>query len=187
MKRFTLLLLLAVSITTGFGQNLKNAEVYFYGIDFSKVKVYGAEESPSQFLDAFHSINRLFLAEADKYNVGKRLQVYVKGIDLDPVEAVNDDIEKADLIQNGYGGYQLTDEDIASAIRQLPIKEESGIGLVFIAEVLNKSSQRAKYCVTFFDIESRDVIDVWEGKGKAQGFGLRNYWARSVYNMMKSF
>lgn len=186
MKKLVLLFFLAVSLA-GYGQNLKNAEVYFYGIDFSHAKVYGAEESPSQFLEAFYGINRLFLSEPKKYDVGKRLRVQLKGVDLDPVEQVNKDTETTGLILNGFGGYQLTDEQIADAVKQLPLKETSGIGLVFIAEILNKSSQRAKYYATFFDIETRNIIDVWEGKGKAQGFGLRNYWARSVYNMMKSF
>ena len=37
----------------------------------------------------------------------------------------------------------------------------------------------------FFDIATRDILQKREVKGYAEGFGLRNYWARTVYNIIK--
>ena len=42
------------------------SEVRFYGIDFAPVKVVGANETVSEFIDAFGKINNLFLTEPDK-------------------------------------------------------------------------------------------------------------------------
>ena len=42
-----------------------------YGVDYSQVKIFGADESPAQFKDAFRRINELFITEAKKSNVGK--------------------------------------------------------------------------------------------------------------------
>lgn len=43
------------------------SEVRFYGIDFAPVKVVAANETESEFIDAFGKINNLFLTEPDKY------------------------------------------------------------------------------------------------------------------------
>lgn len=48
--------------------------IKFYGVDYSQVKIFGADESPAQFKDAFRRINELFITEAKKYNVGKQLK-----------------------------------------------------------------------------------------------------------------
>jgi len=36
-----------------------------------------------------------------------------------------------------------------------------------------------------FDIATRKILSKREVSGKAGGFGLRNYWAGSVYNIIK--
>ncbi|NDV65504.1 hypothetical protein [Bacteroides sp. 224] len=184
MRKLILLFFVAVSMVS-YGQNNKIQDVTFYGIDFSMTKVYGADETPGQFIQAFHGINRLFLSEPKKYDVCKFLRVDIIGMDLDPVEKLNDKMDVSDLIQNGYGGYVLTDDQIEQEIKKLPIEKTTGTGLVFIAEVLNKASNRGHYKVVYFDLATRDVLEIIDARGVARGFGLRNYWAGSVYNMMK--
>ena len=76
-----LILFLFVSLSTSlfcFGQSksaLKDIQsIKFYGVDYSQVKIFGADESPAQFKEAFRRINELFITEAKKYNVGKQLK-----------------------------------------------------------------------------------------------------------------
>ena len=35
--------------------------IKFYGVDYSQVKIFGADESPIQFKDAFRRINELYI------------------------------------------------------------------------------------------------------------------------------
>jgi hypothetical protein len=37
-----------------------------------------------------------------------------------------------------------------------------------------------------FDIATRDIVAEEEVVGYAGGFGLKNYWARTVFNILKS-
>lgn len=62
MKQLLVLLFLVSSMAC-FGQNkdaLKDiSSVTFYGIDFTRAKVYGAKEGPMQFKYTFDDINKL--------------------------------------------------------------------------------------------------------------------------------
>ena len=77
MKKLILFLFLSTSLFC-FGQGksaLKDIQsIKFYGVDYSQVKIFGADESPAQFKDAFRRINELFITEAKKYNVGKQFE-----------------------------------------------------------------------------------------------------------------
>lgn len=185
MKKLFLSLCLLASTFCMAQTKQKISEVTFYGVDYSLAKVYGASETPGQFLDAFEGINKLFINEAKKYDIAKMLKIKVNDIFLDPVKEQNRKIDRDELIIDGFGGYKVSDDQIAAAVKALPIEQTEGTGMVIIAETLNKASARAFYKVVFFDIESREVIEIWDGKGKARGIGLRNYWAYSVYTMLK--
>ena len=118
MKKLFTLLFLATSMIC-FGQNknfLKEVEsINFYGVDYSAAKVFGAAETPAQFKVAFDGINRLFITEAKKYDVSKKLKVRVNEISLDAVNQVNEAIDPQELMiiakllnkAEAYGSYQV--------------------------------------------------------------------------------
>lgn len=112
--------------------------IKFYGVDYSQVKVFGADESPLQFKDAFRRINELFITEAKKYNVGKQLRKEVTEISLDAVNQVNRNINESELMTTKTK-YSLDKEQIKTAIEALPIQKTPGVGMVFIAQFLDKS------------------------------------------------
>ncbi|MDE8712702.1 hypothetical protein PZH41_26210, partial [Phocaeicola vulgatus] len=90
IKRVTVSLFLVSSMAC-FGQNkdaLKDiSSVTFYGIYFTRAKVYGAKEGPMQFKYTFDDINKLFITEPKKYDIGIRLGV---NVEVTSLEAVND-------------------------------------------------------------------------------------------------
>ena len=81
--------------------------------------------------------------------------------------------------------YSLDKEQINAAIKALPIQKAPGVGMVFIAQFLDKSKNRGTYDVVFFNTETKEIIEDWITEGKARGFGLRNYWAGSIYSALK--
>lgn len=159
-------------------------EFTFFGVDFSHVKVYAAEETPSEFVKAFEGINNLFLTEPDKYIVllEKRLHRPVSCVDIKPSI---DQLQKIDLesLKTLRTVSRFTGDEMSRMVCDLPIAEDlSGTGLVILANCLDKSGPEGHYVFVFFDIDTRDIITAWHTYGDARGFGLRNYWARSVYN-----
>ena len=175
MKKLILFLFLSTSLFC-FGQGksaLKDIQsIKFYGVDYS------------QFKDAFRRINELFITEAKKYNVGKQLKKEVTEISLDAVNQVNENIDLAELM-TAKREYTLSKEQIKAAINALPIQKTPGVGMVFIAQFLDKSNNRGTYEVVFFNTETKEIIEEWITDGKARGFGLRNYWAGSIYSALK--
>ena len=185
MKKLILFLFLSTSLFC-FGQGksaLKDIQsIKFYGVDYSQVKIFGADESPAQFKDAFRRINELFITEAKKYNVGKQLKKEVTEISLDAVNQVNENIDLTELM-TAKREYTLSKEQIKAAINALPIQKTPGVGMVFIAQFLDKSNNRGTYEVVFFNTETKEIIEEWITDGKARGFGLRNYWARGNFTV----
>ena len=166
MKKLILFLFLSTSLFC-FGQGksaLKDIQsIKFYGVDYSQVKIFGADESPAQFKDAFRRINELFITEAKKYNVGKQLKKEVTEISLDAVNQVNENIDLAELM-TAKREYTLSKEQIKAAINALPIQKTPGVGMVFIAQFLDKSNNRGTYEVVFFNTETKEIIEEWLSK-----------------------
>lgn len=188
MKKLITFLLLATSIVC-FGQKkdfLKGVPgINFYGVDYSAAKVFGAAETPAEFKIAFDRINQLFITEAKKYDVGKRLKVKVNQISLNAVDQVNGEIDPEQLMTTRQD-YTLSEQDIKQVVEALPIQPEPGMGMVIIAKLLNKADAYGSYQVVFFDTETKEIIKDWATGGKARGFGLRNYWAGSIHKVINS-
>lgn len=180
MKKLLFMLLCTFSISMLSAQN--NEEIYAYGVDYSYAKVYAADESVEQFAKAFENINMLIITEPEKYDfsriIGKRVEVVIEPMlkvvttsdytNLKSLDSTYEEPKYADIIKN----YNLS--------------QTEGIGLVMVAKVLNKPMSKATYELITFDIATRDILSKREVTGKAGGFGLRNYWAGSIYNVIKS-
>lgn len=188
MKKVLFLFCLLVS-SFAFGQNSNSSkvlgEVYFYGVDFSSARVYGAAETPEQFKKMYTDLNLLFISEAKKYDVAKHLNIDVAKVDLTAVNEVNKQVNPSEIISNTTN-YAFDGNTIEAKIKMLPIKDQKGTGLVIVAELLNKAASQGTYQYVYFDIESRKIISSCVLSGKAGGFGLRNFWAASIYKTLKT-
>lgn len=163
--------------------NLKDIEeLTFFGVDFSMAKVYGADETTGQFKDAFYGINTLFQREPKKYDLDKAFDAKVT-LDLTTAQDLIEQIQKADFVAQN-AGYELTNEEIAEHIRHFDTGNAQGFGSVFIAGLLNKEKGQATYNVVVFDLVTKDIVFNKQFTEKARGFGLRNFWAYSVYKTL---
>ena len=157
----------------------------FYGIDFSKGRVYGATDEPEKLRKAFGDINMLFITEPEKYNVAKFVGKPMNEIRIDAVTNMNDTIP-LDSIKTIVKGHTISDSTIAQTVRDLSIVSYNhGMGLVMIMQTLDKPGELGTFVYVLFDIDTRNVISHWILSGKPVGFGLRNYWAHSVYETLE--
>lgn len=187
MKKIAFFIALLISVSC-FAQNkaaLKDIEaINFYGVDFSKGKVYAASESGDQFKYAFREINTLFISEARKYDVAKFLKKRVLGVYIDDVRT-RIASRSIDDIFTFDSEFSLDDSAIKGILSSLSIKEAGGTGVIIITERVDKTQNRAYYRIVFFDVKTRNIIDSWKSSGKGKGFGLRNFWAHSVREVLK--
>lgn len=161
-------------------------EFTFYGVDYAQVRVFGAREAAEDFVEVFPRINQLLLSEPEKYRVGKRSKKKVKAKTLSAVRQRNQTVNIDSLLLESTNYYVLFQDQIEEEIKSLPLNETEGIGLVVIAELLDKSKARGLYHVVFFDVKTRNIIETWRATGKAGGLGLRNYWANSLVKVLRN-
>lgn len=179
MKRLLFMLLCTFSITILNAQN--NEKIYAYGIDYSYAKVYAADESVEQFTKAFENINMLIVTEPEKYDfsriMGKRVEVVIE-----PMLKIITTTDYANL-KSLNSTYE--EPKYSEIVKNYKLPQTEGIGVVFVAKLLNKPMNKATYELITFDISTREILSKREVSGKIGGFGLRNYWAGSVYNIIK--
>ena len=180
MKKLLFMLLCALSVTSLNAH--PNEKFYVYGIDYSYAKVYAANESVEQFAKAFENINMLIVTEPEKYDfsriIGKRVHVVIEPM-LKVLQSC--DYHNLKSLNSTYKEPQY-----ATIIKNYNIPQTEGIGVVLIAKLLDKPISTASYELITFDIKTREILSKKEVSGRAGGFGLRNYWALSVYNIIKT-
>lgn len=187
MRKIALITFLMCTLIA-FGQAQSSSigmeDATFYGVDFSLVQVYGASETPHQFKNAFYGINTLFLTEPKKYDVSSLLNMNVNHLSLDEVNINNDNIQNSELLTYDVN-YQLSKEELQEAVNSFPVDTEDGLGIIIFAELLDKVHAKGYYHIVIFNKENKNIVYSQYTEGRAQGFGLRNYWARSVLNAMR--
>jgi hypothetical protein len=166
-------------------QSNVGSNVNYYGVDFSKTKVFGAAETGWEFKEAFNKINTLVIAEWTKYDPGKFLYKNIIVRDIAPTAALNGEIDPSE-IETIRSDYYISKEEVAEMVRRYELQEKEGTGLVIIGEILDKTTYMGTFVVVYFDIASREVLHGEGMAGKARGFGLRNYWAGSLLDAMRS-
>jgi hypothetical protein len=165
--------------------------VTWLGIDYSHSKIIGsvgsfggkstisAQELRDNYYPAW---NHLILDEPEKFNLQSMIHRASVTKDLTVIKQLNA-ATSLDSMEAPITPY-YTPTEIQHFISMYPIEVKSGIGLVFIAESMNKINNEAVYHVVFFNIETKDILLQERLKGTAGGIGLRNYWASSYGKVM---
>jgi len=165
-----------------------DVKISWLGIDFSHVKLIGdfsefsgaGEKSFVQIRDQyFRQWNNLILAEPQKYDIKGMLR---KGDIYDDIEMLMK-INYKSAIENmeSYNTPNYTTDSIEDFIAPYDIENKEGIGVLFIAESLNKNTKEAYFHFVAINMKTKKLLIHERLRGVPVGFGLRNYWAGSIY------
>lgn len=199
MKRlFILVLLLAGSILFPFKNaaaqtaaeffNTQTGEVTWLGIDFTEVRLFGdMEVSGSDIKERYiPGINNVVVSEPEKYTISKSFRKTPLAQNLKYVMEANAYLDPDKIKTFSSNDMNRMDEKmVQQVVDRYKFKNEKGYGILFIAEGLNKSETTGYFWVTIVDMSNGKVLFTKRMGGKASGFGFRNYWARSVYEILK--
>mgnify|MGYP000963277304 FL=1 len=102
------------------------------------------------------------------------------------VTKLNSEIDPGSLISlSSTGEKRKLDEDAISVlIKQYNVPDSEGIGLIFFMESIDKATERGTMWVTIFRLADRNLLFTEKLSGTAGGFGFRNHWARTVYEVI---
>lgn len=196
MKKNTMFQLFTLCLLAGFLHNasaqtaadvFKSKEtITWMGIDFTQVKALGETGTVStvEMISQFAKINDLMINESDKYNFKEALNRTEVPYELDAVTKANAGIDPDGLLSNSSEQKdRITEQTIAGLTKTY--SGGSGIGLVFFMETLDKPKEAGVMWVTFFNRSTGAVLFTERMSGKALGFGFRNHWARTVFEVLK--
>lgn len=162
------------------------SRVVWFGVDFTSARFLYVTENPVEIVNQYlNAINAVIISEPEKYNINEFFNKVDVIYSLETITENNSKIDPSKLVING--DYIFDPAEVKEIINKLDTKDHTGTGLLFIAESLNKSTQAGTYHVCFFDIATKEIIDSERITGTAKGFGFRNYWAGSIYNVMKKW
>ena len=159
---------------------IKTTPFTYLGIDFSKCKLIGEGfENPKSM---FSDINALLEKEKAKYDINGAVRKRDPRYQYSIVDKRNSGILENSLTENPndlliYSQLQtVVDEyDLATA------GITDGLCLVIIADNLNKARAQGSFYYVILDVASKKILISDRFTGKAGGRGLRNYWAKTVY------
>ena len=170
----------------------KAGTVTWLGVDYTHVRIVGefthfkdagpisGEELRDKYFPAW---NLLILNEAPKYDFKGMFMLSALVPDISMVTSLN---ATADLTQlNNTNAARLGCPEMRRIVSAYELTEKEGIGVILVAENLNKTIEMAKYFVVIFNMKTREVLLCEEVNEKAGGIGFRNYWAGTLYNLVK--
>jgi hypothetical protein len=117
-----------------------------------------------------------------------KLEAMAKSVrtDLDAVTTANGGAKSTQIDHTDGSREEMvtpsntTEADIAAVVKHYKLKNDKGLGLVFVMDRLVKAQEVGCLYVVFFDVDSRKVLSSERLCEKAGGFGFRNYWFRPV-------
>lgn len=197
MKKMPLLLFVLIAPLLNFGQtaydlfNTEDIRISWLGVDYSQVKLIGefdqfaswGEQSLAELKnDYFPAWNKVVVNERKKYDIAGALRRDEVFYDIEMIMKHNNDAKLDEL--EAYNEPNYTPEDIERFVKDYKLKDKEGIGIVFIAEAYNKAVGMATYHFVAINMETGKVIFQDRIQGEPGGFGLRNYWANSIYEVI---
>ncbi len=164
----------------------------WFGVDYSNVKLIGdfyatnmGGEEPKQFIkdNYFKAWNELIKNERRKFSVENMLKKDEVIYDIEMMETLNQTGAYESL--EADKAMPLSEEVLTNSINKYNHNYSDGIGVVIIAEYLDKSFTEASYVLEIFNIATREKLIEERFVTKPAGFGVRNYWAGSLYYIFK--
>ncbi len=169
-------------------------KLVWYGLDFSNAKFIGqfdqtaglapanASDLKNDYIPAW---NTLIPGEPNRYDIQNAFRKSSVFNDLSVVRKHNEKIDESLMMSYNPFRFENESDVIAGIIESYQEGNKTeGIAVVFIVEYFNKIEQEASIYVTFFDIATQKVLFYERMLGSPRGFGLRNYWAGAVRDII---
>lgn len=189
MKTIVLLSILFLTAFKSYSQKIEDlftdsdTKVTWLGIDFSHVKLIGEfNDIPEVKNTYFDAWNQLILNEYNKYDIGAMLRHDNIKFEIESIKRVNDSTNIKELEAVNEPDYTV--EQLEQFVSNIDFSATEGIGVLFIAESLNKTRGNARYHCLIINLTNNNIMLVDTINAAPGGFGFRNYWARSYYNTM---
>lgn len=198
MKKLSLIALALTLSISSYSQEIQDlfkkseTPIYWLGIDFSNVKIIGDFNQFAEWgslstreirNEYFPDWNDLMYKEEKKYDVAGMVRKSDVIFHTDPVYAANKVAALEEMETRTEPQYTL--ENIQSIVSKYKYEKE-GLGMMLVAESLNKFKATAKYHFVVINMKTNEILLHQQFTTEPGGFGIRNYWAKSIYTTIKT-
>lgn len=163
-------------------------EVEFVGLDFSQVKMVGlnAKNAPDEIqANYFKAWNDLLMKEHRKYDVKRAFMKRSIAYNFEIVNGLNQKMKSVDLLTD-LSPQSFSAKKLQRIVNHYDVKKmKSKYGVSFIIHSFNQFRERAYVYVVVFDVATKKILFSAQMSGEAGGLGFRNYWARTIYNILE--
>jgi len=172
--------------------NHSSVKIVWLGIDYSHARFIG---DFAQFAEAgstgpstlkskyFPAWNGLVLSEPKKYDIAGMFRKENVLYKINTITKINA-VAPIGNMMDEENDPNYSKQDIQKFINKYSFEEKQGIGILFVAESLNKYREKGKYHVVAINLSNKNILLHEVMEGKAGGFGLRNYWAKTISDII---
>ena len=202
MSRFILSFCLVALSNITFSQSTKTlsdvlnaSSITWTGIDFTDVALIETIErdgfnNPEKIRDYyFEEWNDMIFKEPDKYSLNNFFGKDQVDVEFEETIKANKEIKIQSAIHIGRKDKPSplrTQDELQAIIDKYNYEGLTGIGATFIITEMNKEKSETIGYIVFIDFDTKKIIYSHKLVGGARGFGFRNYWLRSFYEMWDS-
>lgn len=165
---------------------LKVREILWVGINFSKAKFTraGFDFSQEILTHYFHEWNMLILNDQKKYDIRMSFRKPVMEYDLSAVTKLNKATKIGECLTRNIAMKDVySDDQMVQYLSGLNLPKSLPYALTFVVESFDISVKTAAIWVAIVKPETKEVVLCEKFLKKPAGFGTRNYWARTFYNV----
>jgi hypothetical protein len=168
-------------------------KITWLGIDYSHVKLIGSFSNFNENTkitpeiiknDYFVRWNELILKESNKYTIDKMFRKKDINYNIEGVTAINAQTDLTSIVQTTSPNY--TEIQLQQFVKNYYFNQSEGIGLMFVAESMNKIREEAIYHVLAINLTNNEILLCDKFTTKPGGIGLRNYWASSYLKVIET-
>lgn len=166
---------------------LSNREILWLGINFSHAKFtrQGLDFSQEIMQHYFQDWNRLILNDQKKYDIRMSFRKPIMQYDLSLVTKINKTAKASNILVSNLGlKDQLNEDQLRSYVAQHVFPTALRFALIFVVESFDSMAKTASIWVIILQTADSEVVLCEKFMKPPGGFGARNYWARTFYNLL---
>lgn len=159
----------------------RKVPLVFLGIDYSYAKLNGEDFVNPKGL--FNELNEILVKEKGKYDMNGAVRRSNLPYQFGIIDKRNEAIDEKTVFENINDVISFNDiQNIVDEYDMASTGVNDGLALVLICDNMSKPRADAAYYYVVFDVASKKVVISDRLIGRAGGSGLRNYWAKGIYN-----
>jgi hypothetical protein len=132
----------------------------------------------------FRAWNEIILDEKSKYDLNTAFSVSTISYTMENSILRSEQRDMDGIVQSS--DYSIGEEQVKLVVEANIDPSVDKVGAMFVMETLNKTAAISTMWLAVFNVATGEVLYMKRYSGAVGGFGFRNYYAKSLHNVIKN-